>query len=162
MEPLELHYSRGKLIRLALIGAAMAAVSLWIALGGIDPSESRGRRAGLGRMLGADGLQLLGWVLAAGAGLFAILYVRRAFGDLVAARADAAGVTIHTVFGDHGYAAEDIAAIEIRRPAGQGILQIVPVPGRGKQRGLALNGLAEDEDEIGAWMERAYALHAGR
>jgi hypothetical protein len=161
METLELHYGRGKLIRLAAMGAAMTAASLWVALGGIDVAGTRGRRSGLGRMLGQEGVEMLGWAMAIAAGLFAILYVWRAFGDLVAARADAAGVTIHTVFGDHVYAAQDIAAIGIAHPAGQGILQVVPVKGRGKQRGLALNGLAEDEDEIGAWIDRVHTLHAG-
>jgi hypothetical protein len=93
---------------------------------------------------------MLGW--AAAAALLAFLYARRLFGDRVAARADAAGLTVHSVFGDHVYAAEHIAALELRRPAGRGIVQIVPVKGRGKQRGLTLNSLVEDEDEVAGWI----------
>ncbi|HEY0028389.1 MAG TPA: hypothetical protein VGC35_10995 [Allosphingosinicella sp.] len=158
MEPLLLHYSRGKLIRLSLLSLVMMALGLWMALGGIAPGEElHGRGAWLGELLGPQGLQVLGWAMFFVVGLLAILTLRRAFGDLVAARADGTAVTIHTIFGSHQYRAEDLAGIEIRRPAGQGILQFVPVRGQGKQRGLTLNSLAEDEDEIAAWIEAVWA-----
>ena len=162
MEELQLHYSRGKLIRLVLLGLVLTAMMLWLATGGVaDGEETRGRGAWLGRTLGPEGLRTLGWIGAVVAALFAGLSLRRAFGDPVAARADRAGLTIHTIFGSHVYAAQDIAALEIRRPAGQAILQVVPGPGGGKQRGLTLNSLAEDEEEIGEWMGRVHALHSG-
>ncbi|HEY0148368.1 MAG TPA: PH domain-containing protein [Allosphingosinicella sp.] len=161
METLQLHYSRGKLTRMTLLCLAMTALMLWVALGGIDPEESGGRRGGIARMLGAEGLQIIGWTMAAACTLLAVVCVRRAFSDLIAARADRAGLTIRTVFGSHVYASEDIAALEIRRPAGQGILQVVPVKGRGKQRGLTLSSLAEDEEQIAEWIDAVHALHAG-
>ena len=154
MEPLDLHYSRFKLIRLALLALAMAAVALWVAAGGVSASEaSRGPGARIGRLLGPEGLQILGWAIAAAAIVFALLYLRRAFADPVAARADGAGVTIHTLLGSHFYAAPDIDRLELRHPAGQPILQLVPAAGRGKTRGLAVNGLAEDEAEVEAWID---------
>jgi hypothetical protein len=162
MEPLELHYSRGKLIRLSLLSLAAMALMLWVATGGITPGEERrGRGAWLGEMLGPQGLLVLGWALFFLLAVMLVLTVRRALGDLVAARADVTGVTIYTIFGSHQYWAEDLAGIEIHRPAGQGILQFVPVPGKGKQRGLTLNSLAEDEDEIAAWTEAVWARLRG-
>jgi hypothetical protein len=161
MNVLELHYGRAKLIRLSLLALVATALMLWVATGGIPAGEeTRGRGAWLGRMLGPDGLQILGWVLAAVTASFSLLSIRRAFGDLLAARADASMLTIYTIFGSHHYAARDIDAIEIRRPAGQGILQIVPVQGRGKQRGLTLNSLKQDEGEIGQWIEAVHAAQA--
>jgi hypothetical protein len=154
MEPLELHYSRYKLIRLALLSLVMTVVGLWIAAGGI--SEETGRRgpgAWIGRLLGPDGLQILGGVVAAAAALFALLYLRRAFADPVAARADVAGLTINTVLGSHSYAAEDIAGLELQFPAGQPILQVIPRVGQGKMRGLAVNGLNQDVQAVQAWIE---------
>lgn len=163
METLELHYSRGKLIRLSLLSLVMMAVGLWVVLGGISPREElHGRGAWVGRVLGPNGLQALGWALFFVTASLGVLTLRRAFGDLVAARADVTGVTIHSILGSHQYWAEDLAGIELRRPAGQAILQFVPVRGKGKQRGLTLNSLAEDEDEIGAWVEAVWARLSGR
>lgn len=162
MAPYELHYSRGKLIRLGLLAIAVTALMLWIALGGLGEDVGGGRRGGLARMLGPEGMQALGWLAAAGTGAMALLAFRRAFADRVAARGDAQGVIIHTLFGTHAYAVGDIDRIELRRPAGQPLLMVVPVPGRGKERGLALNGLAEDEEEIAAWIETVEtAWHGG-
>ena len=161
MEPLDLHYSRSRLIRHALFCLLFTALGIWFALGGIgDSADGRGRRAGLARMLGPDGLQILGGAIAAVTLVLALLYLRRAFADLVAARADPGGVAINTLFGSHVYAAGDLERIELRRPAGQLILQIVAAPGRGRSRGIPVNGLAEDEDEVAAWIEGAAAALA--
>jgi hypothetical protein len=160
METLDLHYSRGKLIRLAILSLVMTALGLWLALGGVsEGSLRRGPGAWLGRVLGPEGVSILGWILAATALAFALLYLRRAFADPVAARADAEGVTIHTLFGSRFYRAEDIATIELQHPAGQPIFQIIPEPGRGTTRGLAANGLVEGEGEIELWID---AVLAGR
>lgn len=161
MEPLDLHYSRPRLIRNALFCLLFTALGSWFALGGVgDSGDGRGRRAAIGRMLGPEGVQILGWTIAAATLVLALLYLRRAFADLVAARADAGGVAIHTLFGSHVYAARDLERIELRRPAGQLILQIVPATGRGKSRGIPVNGLAESEDEVAAWIEAAGAALA--
>jgi len=161
MEPLDLHYSRFKLVRLALLALATAAVAWWVATGGVSASAaSRGPGARIARLLGPEGLQILGWTVAAAAVVFALLYLRRAFADPVAARADGAGVTIATLLGSRCYAARDIGRIELRHPAGQPILQLVPAAGRGRMRGLAVNGLAEDEAEVEAWIGAVHAAHA--
>jgi hypothetical protein len=163
MEPLYLHYSRAKLIRLAVYGLLGTAMMLWVATGGIDDPEGGGRRgAWLGRMLGGEGLLWLGWIFAAILACLTLLYLRRAFADPVAARADADGVTINTLFGSHSYARGDIERIELRRPAGQPILQVLPVAGRGKKRGLTVNGLAEDCDEVEAWLQSVGSAWAER
>jgi hypothetical protein len=153
MEPLDLHYSRFKLIRLVFYALLGAAAMLWVATGGIsDPESGHGRGAWIGRLLGAEGLRIMGWVSVVVTAGLALLYLRRAFADPVAARADSNGLTIHTLFGTHVYALRDIDRIELRRPAGQYILQVVPLPGQGKSRGLAVNGLTEDSDEVEAWI----------
>lgn len=163
MQPLLLHYSRGKLIRLALLSLIFVPLGLWIAAGGAsDAGSGRGRRASIGRLLGPEGLQWLGWAVAAIMAAMALFYFRRAFADLVAARADVDGVKIYTLFGTHAYPSRDIDRIELRWPAGQPILQIVPAPGRGKKRGLAVNGLAEDADEVAAWIESVGDAWHGR
>ncbi len=161
--PLDLHYSRGKLIRLALLSLAGTAVSLWLATGGIAAgAEGRGPGARIGRLLGPDGVQALGWVLAAVTAALALLYLRRAFADPIAARADAEGVTINTLFGSHLYAADDLDGLELRHSAGQPILQVIPAAGRGKMRGLAVNGLVEGEEEVEAWIGAVNAAFEGR
>jgi hypothetical protein len=158
MEALELHYGRGKLVRLGLLALVMAAAALWVALGGIDvAADRRGRGAWLMQLVGPSGLQAIGWILAAVSIVLAVLYLRRAFGDPVAARADAAGVTLHSLFGTHLYAAGDIERLELEHPMGQAILQVIPAPGRGRKRGLAANGLVEDGEEVQAWIEAAHA-----
>lgn len=163
MEPLDLHYSRGKLLRLAMFSLVGTAVAIWLALGGVSESTSRRGPGGwIGRLLGPDGLQILGWVVAAVTLIFAFLYLRRAFADPVAARADGEGLTLNTVFGSHFYAANDIAALELHYPAGQPILQVVPLPGRGKMRGLAVNGLAAGPGEVEAWIDQVRAAHASK
>jgi hypothetical protein len=162
MQPLDLHYSRSKLIRLVLMSLVGTAVGLWVALGGVSEETSRRGPGGwIGRMLGPDGVPILGWIVAAAAAAFALLYLRRIFGDPVAAHADAEGVTINTVFGRHFYAGGDVAQLELQFPAGQPILQVIPVPGRGKMRGLAVNGLAEDSGEVEAWIDAVHASLAG-
>ena len=158
LEPLDLHYSRGKLIRLALLSLVATAVLLWVATGGVSDSEARrGPGAAIVRLLGPEGLQVLGWVLAAITAALAVLYLRRAFADPLAARADAEGVTIHTLFGSRFYTASDLVGLELQFPAGQPILQIVPATGRGKVRGLAVNGLAESTEEVEAWIDAVQA-----
>jgi hypothetical protein len=139
----------------------MAAVAAWVAAGGVSEATTRrGPGAWIGRLLGPDGVQILAAVFAAAALIFVLLYLRRAFADPVAARADASGLTVNTIFGSHHYAAEDVAAIELQFPAGQPILQVIPVGGRGRMRGLAVNGLAETVDEIQDWIDSAGALLA--
>lgn len=162
MEPLDLHYSRGKLIRLALLSLVMAALGLWVAAGGVsEETANRGPGAWIGRLLGPEGLPILGGLVAAAATVFALLYLRRAFADPVAARADGEGLTINTVFGSRSYAAADVAALELHFPAGQPILQVIPVAGRGKMRGLAVNGLVENVAEVEAWIDAVQASRAG-
>lgn len=162
MEPLDLHYSRGKLIRLALLSLLGTAMMLWVALGGISEGEATtGRRAWIGQMLGVEGLQIVGWVFVAVTLALAVLYLRHAFADPVAARGHADGVTIHTLFGSQHYAATDVDRIELQHPVGQPILQIVPVPGQGKKRGLAVNGLTEDSEEIEAWIDAVQGAWRG-
>lgn len=160
MEKLDLHYSRSKLIRLAIYALIGTAVMLWVATGGISDEEAGSGRRGawIGRLLGPEGLQILGWVLAAVTLALAVLYLRRAFADPVAARADADGVTINTLFGSRFYAAGDLDGIELQRPAGQPIVQIIPLPGHGRMRGLAANGLAEDADEIESWIHAVHGV----
>jgi len=161
VEPLDLHYSRGKLIRFGLLSLVGTAVSLWIATGGIAAgAEGRGPGARIGRLLGPEGVQALGWALAAVTVVLALLYLRRAFADPVAARADAEGVTINTLFGSHLYGAGDLDRLELQHPAGQPILQVIPAGGRGKMRGLAVNGLFEGEAEVEAWIDAVHAVHA--
>lgn len=156
MEPLDLHYSRAKLIKLAVYSLLGTAMFLWVATGGISDEEaSTGRGAWIGRMLGAEGLQLLGWVFALVSFVLMVLYLRRAFADPVAARADAQGVTIYTLLGSRFFAVRDIDRIELRHPMGQTILQVVPGAGQGKMRGLAANGLVEDDEDIEAWVHAA-------
>ena len=162
VEPLDLHYSRGKLIKLGLLSLVGTAVSLWIATGGVAMGEERrGRGAWIGRLLGPEGLQALGWLLAAVTVALALLYLRRAFADPVAARADAEGVTINTLFGSHPYPAGDIDRLELLHPAGRPILQVIPAAGRGKMRGLAVNGLVEGEEEVEAWIGAVHSAFGG-
>jgi hypothetical protein len=161
LEPLDLHYSRGKLIRLALLSLVATAALLWVATGGVSDSEARrGPGAAIVRVLGPEGLQMLGWVLAAITLALAVLYLRRAFADPLAARADAEGVTLNTLFGSRFYAASDIDRLELQYPAGQPILQIIPDAGRGKSRGLAVNGLAESAEEVEAWIDAVHAAQS--
>lgn len=151
MQPLELHYSRSKPIRLAIYSLLGAAAVLWVATGGVGgPDDGSGRRDWILRLLGADGLRSFGAVAAAVMAVLLILYLRRAFGDPVAARGDAAGVTINMLL-----------RIGLRRPMGQAILEVVPVEGRGKTRGLTANSLAENEDEIEAWIGAILAAQSG-
>lgn len=161
MEPINLHYSRSKLIRLASLSLLGTAVGVWIALGGVsEETARRGPGAWIGRLLGPEGIPILGLIVALASALFALLYLRRAFADPLAARADAEGVTIHTIFGSHSYSAQDIEALELQFPAGHPILQIIPRPGQGKMRGLAVNGLTESVDEVQDWVERAHSVGA--
>jgi hypothetical protein len=162
VEPFDLHYSRAKLIRLAFFGALLTALGLWAAASGISGNEgSGGRRSSIGRLLGPEGLQWLGWGLALVSAAFVLLYLRRILGDPLAARGDAGGVTINMLFGRRFYAAGDIDRIELQRPMGQAILQVVPVAGRGKMGGLAVNGLAEDPDEVEAWIDSVRSAQRG-
>ena len=161
MEGIALHYSRFKLVRLVLLSLVMSGIGLWIALGGVSAETARrGPGAWIGRLLGPDGMRILGGVFAAAVIVLALLYLRRAFADPVAARADRAGLTINTLFGSHHYAAEDLAGLELHFPAGQPILQVIPRPGQGKMRGLAVNGLAEELPEVEAWIDAVAALHS--
>lgn len=163
MEPLDLHYSRARLIKLSVYSLLGTALFLWAAAGGIaDTEDGSRRRAWIGRLLSPEGLQALGWVGAVVMAAFTLLYLRRAFADPVAARADADGVTINMLLSSRFYAARDIERIELRRPMGQGILEIVPVAGQGRKGGLAVNGLAEDEDEVETWIGEVRAAHSGR
>jgi hypothetical protein len=56
-----------------------------------------------------------------------------------------------------GTAARDSDRIELRRPTGQPILQVVPSAGQGKMRGLAVNGPPEDSDDVEAWIDAVLA-----
>lgn len=162
VEPLDLHYSRAKLIRLALYSAAGLALGLWAAIDEMpDEDPGAGRRAWLGRLLGPEGFQWLGWALALTATAFLLLYLRRAFGDPVAARADANGVTVNTLLKSRFCAARDIDRIDLRSPMGQPMLEIVPVAAGGKKLGLMVNSLAEDQDEVEAWMAAVVAAQRG-
>lgn len=163
METLDLHYSRARLIKLALYSLLGTALFLWAATGGISETEDgSGRRAWVVRLLGPEGLQVMGWVGAAVMATLTLLYLRRAFADPVAARANSEGVTIHMLLASRFYAARDIERIELRRPMGQAILEVVPVAGRGKKGGLTVNGLAEEEDEVETWIDAVQAAQAGR
>lgn len=162
MEPLDLHYSRAKLIKLAVYSLLGTALFLWAATGGIADTEEGGRRAWIGRLLGPEGLQVMGWVGAAVMATMTLLYLRRAFAGPVAARADCDGVTINMLLGSRFYAARDIERIELRRPMGQAMLEVVPIAGQGKKRGLSVNGLAEDEEEVETWIGSVQAAQAGR
>jgi hypothetical protein len=153
-EPLDLHYGRGKMIRLGLLSIVFCAMSLLVAAGRLGSDDDyHGRGAWLVGLLGPDGMRVLCGAVAALTAVSTVAALRRAFGSLLAARADAAGVTVRTLFGSRHYAAADIAGIELRATAGQSVLLVVPKPGRGRRRGLGVRSLAEEPEEVEAWAE---------
>src|SRR5438128_8099014 len=109
MDALELHYGRGKLIRHGLLSLGLTAITLWAALDGIREGEAfHGNAAWIVETLGPQGLMALLWACVLLSATFGILHLRRAFGNLVAARADGGGVTLNALLGTHAYADDDI------------------------------------------------------
>jgi len=161
MDALELHYGRGKLIRHGLLSLGFSALTLWAALDGIREGEAfHGNAAWIAGMLGPQGLMALLWACFLLSATFGILYLRRAFGDLVAARADGGGVTLNALLGTHAYAAEEIDRLDVVHAAGHPVISITPVPGKGRRRGLAANALVESHEQVEAWAEAVRArLH---
>jgi hypothetical protein len=158
MDALELHYGRGKLIRHGLLSLAMSGLTLWAVTAGLREGEPlHGGSAWIFEILGPQGLMALLWACVLLFAALGILYLRRAFGDLVAARADGEGVTLNSAFGTHAWAACDVDRLEIVRTAGTPVLMVVPVPGRGRRRGLAANTLVESDEEVEAWSREVQA-----
>jgi len=157
--PAELQYSRAKLIRLALLSLAGTTLMLWVALGGIgDARDSHGLAGALARAIGPQGLVALGWIVAAVCAAMALLYLRRAFADPAAARADGDGVMIQTVFARRTYRWDDLEAMGLEWPAGQPVLKIRLRGGSHRGTGLAVNGLVQNTDEVEEWIGEAWAL----
>jgi len=163
MDALELHYGRGKLIRHGLLSLGFSGLTLWAALDGVREGEVfHGNAAWIAGILGPQGLMALLWACFLLSATFGILYLRRAMGDLVAARVDGGGVTLNALLGTHAYAAADIGRIEIVHAAGQAVISVTPVAGKGRRRGLASNALVEGPEEVEAWVRRVEARLRGR
>jgi len=158
MDALELHYGRGKLIRHGLLSLGLSGLTLWAALAGVREGEDfQGNAAWIVDILGPQGLMALLWACVLLSATFGILHLRRAFGDLVAARADGGGVTLNALLGTHAYSAGDIDRLEIVRAAGHPVISVTPVPGRGRRGGLAANALVESDGEVEAWVREVQA-----
>jgi hypothetical protein len=155
----ELHYSRVRLIRLALLSMLGMALMLWVALGGVgDARNSHGPAAALARAIGPQGLVALGWIVAALAAVMALLYLRRALADPLAARADRDGLMIQSVFGRRTYTWDAVEAIALEWPARQPVLKLHLRGGPHRGTGLAVNGLVQNADEVEQWIGEARAL----
>jgi|GEM_PF-4054428 len=139
--PVELHYSRSRLWRMIAIGAVLAAAALWVALDSSLVADSRvGAR--LVRAVGPDLLRLAFLVLAALSAAMAALYLRLlASADSLAARADAGGVTLRSLFRTMSHPWAEVEALYLRRVATPASEQaLVVLRARGRQAGVGIRG----------------------
>lgn len=155
--PVELHYSQAKLRRMVAIGAALAAAALWLALDSSIISDSRvGTR--LVRAVGPDLPRLAFLILAAASAAMAALHLRLLLSaGSLAARADAGGVTLRSLFGTRSHPWPEVEALYVRRvatPAAEQVLVVLRARGR-REAGVAVNSLEEDAGEAEAWVEAA-------